>query len=52
MGGLTLHFCYYIYSSVSFAVIATHNVLVSLTRQFDGQKGWECGETNCSEVCC
>ena len=19
---------------------------------FDGQKGWECGETNCSEVCC
>ena len=32
VGGLALHFCYYIYSSVSFAAIAAQNVLASRTR--------------------
>jgi glycosyltransferase involved in cell wall biosynthesis len=40
VGGFALHFCYYIYSSVSFAAIAAHNVLASLTRSFeDGKTG-------------
>ena len=38
MGGLTLHFCYYIYSSVSFAAIAAQNVLASLTRSLKARK--------------
>jgi hypothetical protein len=35
VGGFVLHFCYYIYSSVSFAAIAAHNVLASQTRSFE-----------------
>jgi len=38
VGGFALHFCYYIYSSVSFAAIAAHNVLASLTRSFEDRK--------------
>jgi GT2 family glycosyltransferase len=38
VGGLVLHFCYYIYSSVSFAAVAAHNVLASLTRSFKDRK--------------
>jgi glycosyltransferase involved in cell wall biosynthesis len=38
VGGLALHFCYYIYSSVSFAAIAAHNVLGSLTRRLTDRK--------------
>ena len=38
LGGLALHFCYYIYSSVSFAAIAAHNVLASLTHSMTDRK--------------
>ena len=38
VGGFALHFCYHIYSSVSFAAIAAHNVLASLTRNFEDRK--------------
>ena len=40
VGGFALHFCYYIYSSVSFAAIAAHNLLASLTRSFKDRKAW------------
>jgi len=38
VGGLVLHSCYYIYSSVSFAAIAAHNLLASLTRGLKDRK--------------
>jgi glycosyltransferase involved in cell wall biosynthesis len=38
VGGFALHFCYYIYSSVSFAAVAAHNLLASLTRSFKDRK--------------
>jgi len=37
-GGLALHFCYYIYSSVSFATIAAHNVLASRTHKLKARE--------------
>ena len=40
VGGLALHFCYYIYSSVSYAAIAVQNAFASLTRTLkDGKPG-------------
>ena len=37
-GGLVLHFCYYIYSSVCFAAIAAQNVLASRTRNLKARE--------------
>jgi glycosyltransferase involved in cell wall biosynthesis len=38
VGGLALHFCYYIYSSVSFAAVAAQNVLASRTRSLKARE--------------
>jgi GT2 family glycosyltransferase len=45
-GGLALHFCYHIYSSISFAVIATQHVLALKRCTVEGQRLDDCGETN------
>jgi glycosyltransferase involved in cell wall biosynthesis len=40
VGGLVLHFCYYIYCSASFAAIAAKNVLAPRTCNVKGQRDW------------
>jgi len=38
VSGLALHFCYYVYSSASFAAVAVQNVLTSRTPNLDGRR--------------